>query len=705
MGVDMQGGFSSLGVVIALSLVITLIFTSSQVYWINSRAGDIQFAADAGALAAENVVAEYYVIARTADAVVLTMTLFGMLVMGVSIILSLIPACQEIGAMLMKFAKNVFNVRDDIAKAASFALTYLQRVLPFVAIANAAVVVSANAPDGTTYIGLAILAPLEFEEIDWEEEGKVKQSAEAVEEVNEETSESTKAAEQAKERMDLALYEGWYNDCGKEAGYSMYERTVSKAGLSSTPRPTLDDWSFDVALSRARSYYQARLANDRPANSTPNEVRKHNVRLLYYEYALELLQSGYCIDTGAIVSIYFPTLPRTAADIRGSSLYSDRRFPVGSDNAMHGATTCPDYLAPDDAAYGSISDLANGSHQSCGSCGMTVGNVSSVFSANTNIETGFEYWYKKVAQAAEDYEGAANEYHAKLNESGKSAEEAIDLFQEALDAIKGDRIDPHPPGRKGCITIVIAPGGPSMPSGLQIPLLDGASSLPPRIAISAAALAKDTRSNILGDFFEGLKAKDNLPHQEVGLIGVDFVFDVWGGVLQAYYDGVNGLTKGVGDLLRWVTSNQSSALADWAEGVITEAFELFGLQPADLYAPKPLIVNSIHVARADSGGYASIAVMNVKQGYASLAGNGSGTITDMLIDSAGLGFEAFVDRGVEDGIELFRLSFGPSFFHIEIPVKVRLPQAIAESALDVVRSGLDDLQDRLHGDDYMEIWR
>ena len=60
--VDRDGGFTSIGVVVAMTLVVTLLFTSSQIYWINSTAGDIRFAADAGALAAENVVGEYLIV-------------------------------------------------------------------------------------------------------------------------------------------------------------------------------------------------------------------------------------------------------------------------------------------------------------------------------------------------------------------------------------------------------------------------------------------------------------------------------------------------------------------------------------------------------------------------------------------------------------------------------------------------------------------
>lgn len=707
-----EGGFSSLGVLIALSLVITLVFTSSQVYWINSQAGDIQFAADAGALAAENVVAEYYVLARTADAVILTMTLFGMLVLGVSIILSLIPYCQELGLRLSEFAKDVFDVRNDIARAASKALTRLQQVLPFVAIANAALTVSANAPDGTTYIGLALLAPLESEAVEYADEDRPRQDAEDIEQDNAEAAEATEEAEAAKARMDEARHDGWLNDCGRP-GRNMRERTISLAGLTDTPDYAEADWGFAAALQRARDYYQARLAKDRPVSPSPNEQRRYEVRRLYYQYALEKLAGAYAIDTPGMVSIHFPSMPYYARDMQDSPLYTESRFPVGQDGHMHGNTRCSvfddnplDEVEPMAVGrWGSLAELVNGDVEGCGECGMTTRGVGSVLSANTNTETGFEHWYREVERAAGRYQQAARDYEASQGKAKESAEKAVDSFQEALDALRPKRINPHPPGRRGCIVIVVSPGGPRLPAGLKTTLLSGADGLPPRMAISAAALAKDRGGNILGDFLEGLKAKGDQSHQDMLLGGADFILDVWGGVLQAYFDGVGGLTRAVGDLLRAVTGDRSSALATWAENAITEAFASFGLQPVELYSPKPLIVNSYHVASADPGGLASVVVMGVKQGYAGLAGDGSGTIPDMLLTSAGLEFESFVGQAVQDGVTLFTFSLGPSLLHIDIPIKVRLPQGVAIPVVESVQGGLDELRGRLHGDGYMEIWR
>ena len=65
-----EQGFSTVGVALALLLSFALIFSAARVYEIESVSGDIQNVADSAALAAENVVGEYCVIATMCDAVV-----------------------------------------------------------------------------------------------------------------------------------------------------------------------------------------------------------------------------------------------------------------------------------------------------------------------------------------------------------------------------------------------------------------------------------------------------------------------------------------------------------------------------------------------------------------------------------------------------------------------------------------------------------
>ena len=70
-----EQGFSTVGVALALLLSFALIFNAARVYEIESVSGDIQNVADSAALAAENVVGEYCVIATMCDAVVLSLSL------------------------------------------------------------------------------------------------------------------------------------------------------------------------------------------------------------------------------------------------------------------------------------------------------------------------------------------------------------------------------------------------------------------------------------------------------------------------------------------------------------------------------------------------------------------------------------------------------------------------------------------------------
>ena len=64
-----DGGFSTVGMVLALLISLALIFTSAQVYRIQSYSADIQNVADASVLAAENQVASFYVVGQVCDAV------------------------------------------------------------------------------------------------------------------------------------------------------------------------------------------------------------------------------------------------------------------------------------------------------------------------------------------------------------------------------------------------------------------------------------------------------------------------------------------------------------------------------------------------------------------------------------------------------------------------------------------------------------
>ena len=88
------GASYGIGFAIALLLVFALVFTSVRVYRINSSAADIQYVADVSALAAEDVVCEYVTLTRLVDAVILSMSLTGILVYAVAAVVACIPAAN-----------------------------------------------------------------------------------------------------------------------------------------------------------------------------------------------------------------------------------------------------------------------------------------------------------------------------------------------------------------------------------------------------------------------------------------------------------------------------------------------------------------------------------------------------------------------------------------------------------------------------------
>ncbi|MDR1422280.1 MAG: hypothetical protein LBI64_05380, partial [Coriobacteriales bacterium] len=374
--VEDDGGFTSVGVVVALALTLALLFTTSQVYWANSTAGDIQFAADAGALAGENVVAEYYLVAQIADAVVLSLSIFGLFVYGIAIVVSCIPYCQEIGIKLMDFGKKIFKLRDDCARQASETLNTLQQALPYLAAVNAIATIEANGFTRTgsaDYHGIAILVPWEGEAASVPDDDAAETLADEIGERNGETAEMTDAAEEARKEMDAAKLVGYQADCGANPNYCMYERAQNLAGLSGARNPwfgSVETWEFDYALQRARSYYRQRAALEQPANQTLDEQMRSLIRSRYYAYAIEELASGYS-STNADGSYhgYFPLLAHNTDEIRQTRLYTEAVYPVSADGVLHGTLACPAYQAAGGAGNGSVAQLEAGAWSSCDTCG------------------------------------------------------------------------------------------------------------------------------------------------------------------------------------------------------------------------------------------------------------------------------------------------------------------------------------------------
>lgn len=711
---ERDGGFSSLGVVIALTLTIALVFTSAQIYWINSTSGDIQFAADAGALAAENVVAEYYVIARVADAVVLSFSLFGLIIYGIAIVVSCIPYCQSVGAKLMSFGEKVFSARDDIATQAQKMLAKLQKALPFLAAVNASTVVSSNkfSPSGqATYQGLAILVPLQGKTDTFADDSAAQEVTDSIEKKNQETGELTDAAENKREEMNQAKLQGYLADCGNEPNYCMYERSHNLAGLHGASNPNFSNielWKFDYALNRAKAYYQQRAQIETPKDNTLQERIDSQVRKNFYDYAVSELANGYAhTDVDGVLDAYFPLLASNYEEIRTCRLYTDDIFPVDGDGCMHGVSNCPG-ISGGIVGWGSISDLESGVYTSCASCDIGMKTIGHIASASSNIDNGFEYHYRIVAGAADRYSKSSKEFKNLTNEAKGSAGEAFDSFGEALEALKSQRLDPSPPGRNGCIVFAFDLSNHAVPLSISNSFVQSSSSLSPRVAISAAALVEDeaTEGNtVLSSFLDSVQGQEaDLSVIDAGLGVFDGILGVWGDVLLSYSRGADSLSWRLGDFLRSIPIISATPLASWAQDTLQETIEVFGLQGVNLSAPKPVIVNSIHVLNAgDSNALAKI--VDAKQAYSSIPGSGSGTISDAIVDGILVEVETQASDLLDSEFTIFTISFGDFAGAPSIPIKVKLPAGVANHGKALLSEGLDSVGSLFGGASYEDYWQ
>ena len=77
---------------LALLVTLALLFSAAQVYRINAASAEVQDVADAAALAAENQVAEFMLVARVCDALILSLSLTGAMSAGLGVVCLCTPA-------------------------------------------------------------------------------------------------------------------------------------------------------------------------------------------------------------------------------------------------------------------------------------------------------------------------------------------------------------------------------------------------------------------------------------------------------------------------------------------------------------------------------------------------------------------------------------------------------------------------------------
>lgn len=86
-----ERGITTAGMAVALFVSLALIFSGAQLYRVHSAAAEAQEVADACALAADNEVAGFQVVANTCDAVCLSLTLLSVTLYGLGLVAACVP--------------------------------------------------------------------------------------------------------------------------------------------------------------------------------------------------------------------------------------------------------------------------------------------------------------------------------------------------------------------------------------------------------------------------------------------------------------------------------------------------------------------------------------------------------------------------------------------------------------------------------------
>ncbi len=644
-----EGGFTQIGVVVALLLTLALLTTSVQVYWINSEAGDIQFAADAGALAAENVVAEYYVIARTVDAAILSISLLGLTVYVISCIALVIPGGQTISTTLSDAGQSIVNFRNSFSRTSGKALKAIETALPFIAAVNAMTIINQNSNARASYQGLAIIFPLVGDTIFPEDD--LDKSYDELEEEKSHVQEQSDEALSASDTMEDSKERAYQADCGKNPNYCLYERCDSLAGLSPYMNPfysSADLWTFDNALERARAYYDARWRNEQPFLYQGSELGKSVARRALYGYAIEKLAQGYAYyDASGAFHGWFPTLPHNIDQIRSTNLYQEAIYPVSAEGYLHASSLCSACQATGAVGLGAVCDVENGIYAQCPVCDFSAETLGRVVSISHNATNGFEYYYEIIATEAERYQGASTTYEEETRTSRDALSDVFETFKAAAKELFSARwrIDPQPPGRIGCLSVAVDVSEHIVSHEVPLPFVSSDAVLRRRMAISGAKLIEDEDQKgdtLIARLLDGyvLSLEEGSIAQVVFSSG-DIVLKLWSDMLVTYEQGTEGLAKGIEGALNAIPYVDKTPLGAWAKERFTAIIADLGLEPAKLGSFHAVTVNTGQVLQ--ESGYGSPAALLRSDSELSQTGI---TILEEYFQDSGLSLFGFISENL-----------------------------------------------------------
>ena len=696
-------GFSTVGMVLALLITLSLIFTCAQVYEINTTSAQIQETADAAVLAAENTVGEFYIVVTICDALTFTLSLAMLTTLGLGIVCACIPATAALSKGLLDASAQLRKARDSFYDSAQKSLDTLQQALPFIAVLKAQEVLTANSSEeGARYIGLVVLCPwigtsdetLTFEQGD--------QAYDQADQVHEQLGEQAAQAEEAAQKANEWKEHAYKHDSGSQTEYCMFERATKLAGMEGLDNPyfsSIDTWNFDAALQRAKRYYQLRYEHEQPLGASVDEQANSALRKQFYAYAVDTISQGYVNETDVAFDAWFPLLPKNTDEMRATSLYRDAVYPKtqGSQGTLmlHAYDQCPGRSLGSDIGYGSISDMdGSGAYETCPYCQFIPSSMGKVAAASSHIENGFEYHYNEVARAASEYQKAREEFDPLSKQVKDTANGLFDVLISGLIEGCSKRMVVLPPGHWGAVALVADTSSPESRFSSLFVSGKGSGSLGTRVALSSATLVRETSdegTNVLTTFLDGVDSGNG------GVGAARIVLGVWSGLLNVYAQGQEALSSTIEQVLRDIPLASSSGLGRWAADTFEEKIAEVGFAPPDLRARKAVLVNSYHVLQADDSAF-SARLLSAKQAAAHFGEGGvQGALSALELSAAGI---------VEDISSDFVLATVVLVEGvIEIPITLSLPAPVSESIAQMLQQGIDRLYEVVASWTGVRPWR
>lgn len=667
MGIELfveDGAYTTLSAAVSILVVLTLVFSSATAVWTLGRSGDVQTSADATALAGSNAIASYYTVATVVDACALSLGLAGFATCGAGLVGMLVPAVRPTAAEMVDAGTRMIEERNEFCASASRGLKTLESSLPYLAAARATSVCAAQGAGAATYTGTALAVPRESASSFPALEG-ADVSTDGLGAAAGELDERAAELEDASKRASDAKREAWLADCGAD-GRCMQERVARLTGLPAAQNPDFESsitWSPAAALDRTRAYYRWRGEHDLPEGQGVEARVDHAARKAFYGFAAREFDGAEYREDGGAVRCVIPRLPGNVAEVRRTSLYTDAMWPTTDEagtRTLHFDGSCPGAKGPGSGSA-ALADLDAGSVGECPVCRMGVDDVGRVPAASTSIDNGFEYHLRAFSEAMDGYAAARSEELAAEARAREAADGAGDAFEDALSKLSCERPRIAPPGRYGCVALVVS-GDVDSPEGMSHGFAPGATA-GARGAISAAALARDAatrENNALSRFFS--RVEDGSAAGGAGALMGD-VMELWGDLLVSYGDASAGLEGLIDDLLGDAGAAGGGSVAQWLNGRLDAAMRGIGIEPVDLSMRKPVLTDSSNVVRRS--GMAGVA--DVQDLLRSVP---AGEVdAGAILEAVGYAFEDRMD-GAEFTVAEIPLPGGGT-----LPIKIRVGEA------------------------------